>query len=117
MASTVQAPRDPNTLSNYNSFRTTHTTTNFAIDYEQKILKGNVVLNLKSVTDAETKEILLDTSHLDIRNVQVDGRASRWNLLPRFEPYGSVLKIELEKGVQNAKSVEIDVRSEYISVY
>jgi len=115
MASIIHTPRDPNTLSNYNNFLTTHTTANFAIDFEQKTLIGNVILNLKSVTDAETKEILLDTSHLDVHGVKVDGEGSKWNLLPRFEPYGSVLKIELEKGVQNAKSVEIDVRSEHVS--
>ncbi len=114
MASIIHTPRDPNTLSNYNNFLT-HTIANFAIDFEQKSLIGNVILNLKSVTDAETKEILLDTSHLDVHGVKVDGEGSKWNLLPRFEPYGSVLKVELEKGVQNAKSVDIDVRSEHVS--
>jgi leukotriene-A4 hydrolase len=115
MASIIHTPRDPNTLSNYNNFLTTHTIANFAIDFEQKSLIGNVILNLKSVTDAETKEILLDTSHLDVHGVKVDGEGSKWNLLSRFEPYGSVLKVELEKGVQNAKSVDIDVRSEHVS--
>ncbi len=115
MASTIHVPRDPNTLSNYNNFLTTHTTANFAINFEKKILNGNVILNLKSITDAETKEILLDTSHLDIHDIKVDGQASKWKLLSRFEPYGSILKIELEKGVQNAKSVEVDVRFEYAS--
>lgn len=115
MASTIiHTPRDPNTLSNYNNFLTTHTIANFAIDFGQTTLDGNVILTLKSITNAETKEVLLDTSHLDVQDVKIDGAASKWNLLPRFEPFGSVLKIELEKGVQNEKSVEIDVRSDYL---
>lgn len=114
MASTMHTPRDPNTLSNYHNFLTTHTTANFTIDFEQKVLNGSVILNLQSVTDAETKEVLLDTSHLDVHGVKVDGRASKWKLLPRLEPFDSVLNVELEKGVQNAKSVEIDVRSKYV---
>ena len=112
MASNIHTPRDPNTLSNYNNFLTTHTTANFVIDFEQKRLKGNVILNLKSITDAESKEILLDTSRLDVQDVKVDGQAPDWKLLPRFEPYGSALRIGLEKGVQKSKSVEIDVRFE-----
>ena len=111
MASTIQTPRDPNTLSNYNHFLTTHTTANFAIDFEQKSLRGNVILNLKSITNTETAEILLDTSYLEIHDVKIDGQAPKWNLLPRFEPYGSALKIELENRVQNAASVEVDVGS------
>ena len=116
MASTIHAPRDPNTLSNYNNFLTTHTIANFAIDFKQEKLKGNVILNLKSITDAESKEILLDTSHLDVQDVKVDGQTPKWELLPRFEPYGSALKIELEEGIRKLKSVEVDVRSEYVSI-
>ena len=114
MASTTRAPRDPNTLSNYNNFLTTHTTANLTIDFEQKKLKGNVTLNLKSITDAATREILLDTSHLDVNDVKIDGRALKWSLIP-FEPYGSALKIELERGVPNEKSVDVDVRPYYVS--
>lgn len=113
MASTIHAPRDPNTLSNYNNFLTTHTTANFTIDFEQKKLKGNIILNLKSITDARTNEILLDTSHLDVKDVKIDGRAPKWNLIP-YEPYGSALKIELERGVPNERSVDVDVRPYYL---
>jgi leukotriene-A4 hydrolase len=69
---TIHTPRDPNTLSNYNNFLTTHTTANFDIDFQQKRLVGNVVLDLKSITNAETVEIVLDTSYLEISDVQVE---------------------------------------------
>ena len=60
MNTTISPPRDPNTLSNYNYWRTTHTTTNFHVLFDEQRLKGRVSLDLKSITDAETKEIILD---------------------------------------------------------
>lgn len=112
MASIVNPPRDPNTLSNYNNFLTTHTIVNFNIDFEKKIIGGNVALTLKSITDAAAKEILLDTSFLDVKDVVLDGKSPEWDLLPRFEPYGSALRIRLEDGVQNGKSVQIEMTTE-----
>jgi len=58
---TINTPRDPCTLSNYNNFRTTHTSVDFHVDFQAKKLSGNVTLLLKSLTNAETEEILLDT--------------------------------------------------------
>ena len=112
MASIVNPPRDPNTLSNYNNFVTTRTIANLGIDFERRCISGNVTLKLKSITDAATKEILLDTSFLNVKEVVVSGRASKWELLSRFEPYGSALKISLEEGVDDGKSVGVNITSE-----
>ncbi|KAL9122610.1 MAG: hypothetical protein Q9187_000842 [Circinaria calcarea] len=105
----ITTPRDPNTLSNYHNFTTTHTVANFTIDFDHKRLDGNVILQLRSVTNAEARDILLDTSYLDIKEVKLDGSSPKWELLPRLEPYGSALKISLEAGVEMERSVEIDV--------
>ena len=112
MASIVNPPRDPNTLSNYNNFLTTHTTVNFKIDFEKNIVGGKVVLSLQSITNAAAKEILLDTSFLNVKDVVLDGKIPKWDLLPRFEPYGSALRISLEDGVQNGKSVQLEMTTE-----
>lgn len=109
MTTIINPLRDPNTLSNYNNFRTTHTTANFDILFDQQQLVGNVVLKLKSITNAETREIVLDSSHLDIREVKVNGKTSKWDLLSWLEPYGSALKVQLERGIELGKSVELDV--------
>lgn len=110
MTSTAQHNvRDPNTLSNYNEFSTIHTTANFTIDFKKKNLIGNVLLKLKPVARTERRELVLDTSYLDIHDVQVDGRSSKWDLLPRSEPYGSALKISLDRAVEDTASFEIDV--------
>ena len=109
MATSVPKPRDPSTLSNYNYFRTTHTTTNFTISFSDQNLVGNVLLKLKSITDARPKDIVLDTSYLDIRDVKVDGKATKWEVLPRAGALGSPLKIQLDTGVDNGDIVDVDV--------
>ena len=57
----IRTPRDPNTLSNYHNFVTKHTSVDFEIDFEHKILSGAVALDLESLTDEEVKEIVLDS--------------------------------------------------------
>lgn len=59
-AASIHQPRDPNTLSNYNAWRTKHTTANFEIDFAAKKLKGNVELTLERLGQGEEK-IVLDT--------------------------------------------------------
>jgi hypothetical protein len=106
---TINPPRDPNTVSNYNNWRSTHITANFDILFDQKKLVGNVVHQFKSITDGESQEIILDTSHLDIGVVKVDGQPSKWKFLPPLEPYGVPLKICLDKPIKLNGTVEVDV--------
>lgn len=109
MASIVNPPRDPNTLSNYNNFITTKTTANLEIDFEKKYIKGNVVLQLTSITEAAAQEILLDSSHLNVKDVKLNSKVVKWELLPRFEPYGSILKLYLQAGISKGKKLEVSV--------
>lgn len=109
IASQRQGPRDPNTLSNYDDFKTTHTVANFSIDFSKKQLAGNVTLILEATASVKTGEITLDTSYLDVLDVKVGGSSSKWDLLPRTEPYGSALKVQAES-VKPGTSVTLDVR-------
>lgn len=102
--------RDPNTFANYDEFITKHTVANFSINFEQEKLVGNVVLTLKPVTNSKGKEIILDTSYLDIKQIRICGLDAEWDLLDRLEPYGSALKIKLESEIRENESVEIVVR-------
>ncbi|KMU92522.1 hypothetical protein CIHG_10266 [Coccidioides immitis H538.4] len=108
MATPANPLRDPNTLSNYNKFRTVHTSVNFEIRFDQKRLVGNVIHRLKSLTNAESKEVILDSSYLEVKSVKVNGEAAEWQLLPRFEPYGSPLKISLEQAIPLDELIEVD---------
>ena len=105
MAGTIQE-RDPNTLSNYSCFLTTHTVANFEIDFEKKNLFGKVILNLKKTGNSNI--IVLDTSYLDIEGVQVNGSPAEYELQSRVEPYGSALSIKSGSGSGKAH-VELDV--------
>lgn len=110
MTSTIiNHPRDPNTLSNYHNFRTTHTDISFDILFTDQKVRGTVTHTLTSTTAAEAKEIILDTSHVNISNVKLNSRSSKYDLLKRMEPYGSALRIKLDGGVQLDKSVEVKI--------
>jgi leukotriene-A4 hydrolase len=110
MASTiVKGPRDPNTLSNYQNWITTHSTATFDVNFEEQRLGGHVAHKLRSTTDAATKEIILDSSHVDIQDVHIEGKSVKWELLPRMEPFGSALKISLNHGVPLNESIDLTV--------
>jgi hypothetical protein len=59
----IRTPRDPNTLSNYHNFVTRHTIADFEIDFSKKILNGSVTLQLESLTEKESQEVILDTRY------------------------------------------------------
>lgn len=109
MTTAIRKIRDPNTLSNYQDWVTTHTTAHFDVDFEKKTLSGNVVLNLKPTNKHEEPEILLDTSYLDIRGVSLNGLEAKHELISRFEPYGSALKIQVSPD-HGGEDVELKVR-------
>jgi leukotriene-A4 hydrolase len=87
---------DPNTLSNYDQFITVHTTVNLSIDFEQKILSGNIQLDLLALVDPKENDLFLDASFLEVQDVTVRNVSSKWSVLPRSEPYGGALRISLE---------------------
>jgi len=53
------APRDPNTLANYGEWLTKHTTVNFNVNFEKQRLEGSVSLELESLTDKKSEEVIL----------------------------------------------------------
>jgi leukotriene-A4 hydrolase len=105
----INKPRDPNTLSNYHNWRTTHTSTTFDILFDEQKLSGNVVHKLKSTTKAETKDIILDSSHVAIHDIRVDGKSAKWELLQQKGPYGSPVQIKLDKGVDLDEIIEVSI--------
>ena len=106
----ITKPRDPNTLSNYNNWKTKHTLADLAIDFKKQRLTGSVTLDLESITDKESEEIVLDTSFLDITSIKVDGKKSdNWVVKDRFEPYGSPLSISVPGGASKSSVIAIDI--------
>ena len=109
MVTIINPPRDPNTLSNYNNWRTTKTEVNIEILFDKQKVQGTVLHKLRSITDAETKEIILDSSFLDVQDVSVNGSSAKWSLMSRVEPYGSPLKIELQEAVPLDRVIEVSI--------
>jgi leukotriene-A4 hydrolase len=106
----TMAARDPNTNSNYTTWRTQHTTADLTIDFASKRLRGSVTLDLVSQTDRASKEIILDTSYLDVSSVKVNGSpASRWELKPRAEPNGSPLHVSVPDGADRGATVSVEM--------
>ncbi len=58
-------PRDPNTLANYGEWLTKHTTVNFKVDFEKQRLEGSVRLELESLTDKKSQEVILGSYFLE----------------------------------------------------
>lgn len=110
MASSTTPPRDPNTLSNYNHWRTKHTIADLAIDFKKQRLSGTVTLQLESLTEKESDEVILDTSFLDITTISVGGAKSReWDVKARSEPYGSPLTIKIPGGAALGKIISLEI--------
>lgn len=107
---TFKAPRDPNTLSNYNNWLTKHTKAEFTIDFEAQKLSGSVTLDLESITPSESEEIVLDSSYLDIKDISINGsKTNDWELKDRFEPYGSPLSIKVPGGKPKNEVVSVKI--------
>ncbi|KAH6652894.1 leukotriene A-4 hydrolase [Truncatella angustata] len=103
------APRDPNTLSNYNEWLTKHTTVNFRVNFEKQRLEGSVQLDLESLTDRESKEIVLDTNHLHVSSVKLNSSDLEWKLKETVEPYGSPLYVSLPNGASKGELVKLEI--------
>jgi leukotriene-A4 hydrolase len=107
---TTNMPRDPNTLSNYNYWRTKHTKAEFTIDFKDQKLTGNVTLDLESVTPSESEEIVLDSSYLDITDISINGiKSEDWLVKDRFEPYGSPLSIKIPGGKPKEEVISVKI--------
>ncbi|PWW77874.1 leukotriene A-4 hydrol [Tuber magnatum] len=100
--------KDPNTLSNHLEFSTAHTAISLTLSFSKSSLYGEVELTLKALADG-LKQVVLDTSFLDIKAVAVNGKGAKWIVGDRVEPYGSPLKIDLGKTVNSQDEVIVKV--------
>lgn len=103
------AVRDPTTSSNYDAWRTKHTTANLKIDFQGKCLRGLVTLELESQTDKASNEIVLDSSFVSVSSVKVDSAPSEWEVKDRTEPLGSPVRILVPAGAARGDVVKVDI--------
>lgn len=111
-ASVNMATRDPSTRSNYGAWRTKHTTVNFTLDFEEKRLKGSVLLQLESQTDRESTEVILDSRFVSVSAVNVNSKTSDWELKPHAEPLGAPLHIAVPNGAPKGELIDLTIEVE-----
>ena len=83
---------DPNTVSNCDSFRTTHAHLGWLVDFEGKQIRGDVSLDVERVGSDDT--LKLDASGLDISDVQIDSKSVNWEFKPKGGNFGGCLEIK-----------------------
>ncbi|KAF4636363.1 hypothetical protein G7Y89_g1744 [Cudoniella acicularis] len=106
----LSTPRDPNTLSNYENWRTKHTIADLAIDFKKQSLTGTVTLELESITEKKSEEIVLDTSFLDIKDISLNGHKSKdWVVKDHSGPFGSPLTIKVPGGAAKGSIVALKI--------
>jgi leukotriene-A4 hydrolase len=102
--------RDPNTLSNYNCWKTKHTIADLAVDFKKQRVHGTVTLQLESLTDKASEEIILDSSFVDVQDVSINGtKIQEWALKERTEPFGSPLSIKFRGGAAKNSIVSVAI--------
>ncbi|KAK5987196.1 Leucine aminopeptidase 2 [Cladobotryum mycophilum] len=104
--------RDPCTNSNYAAWRTKHTSVDFKVDFDNKRLKGSVILQLESQTDKESKEIILDTRFVKVSSVKVNSADSKWNLADDKKPFGAPLHVTVPEGAAKGEVVDLAIELE-----
>ncbi|KAK0720797.1 peptidase family M1-domain-containing protein [Lasiosphaeris hirsuta] len=100
--------RDPNTLSNYDVWRTKHTTANLRVDFADKCLRGSVVLELES-QEAGSKEIILDSSYLAVSSIKLNSTPSEWQIGERAGANGSPVHISVPSGTAKGEVVKLEI--------
>ncbi|KFA64967.1 hypothetical protein S40285_03866 [Stachybotrys chlorohalonatus IBT 40285] len=108
----VSMARDPSTLSNYAAWRTRHTTANFKVDFDNKRLKGDVVLRLESQTDKESKEVILDSRHVKVSSIRLNSTPLKWELRDFEEPLGAPLHISVPEGAAKGEAIDLTIHLE-----
>lgn len=95
---------DPSTLSNYHAFQIGAVFLKFEVDFDCKIVVGEVHYDLKNLKNA--REVVLDTSYLSIKDTEVNGSSVPYTVGDRQGPLGSPLTIPLD----DSKSVKLIIK-------
>ncbi|OCF30838.1 leukotriene A-4 hydrolase/aminopeptidase [Kwoniella heveanensis BCC8398] len=89
--------RDLATLSNYHQVLTKHISLDWEIDWTKQVIGGSATLQFEVKDDGGVKEVVLDSSYLDISDVEIvgSGEKAQWSLDKRIEVMGQALRIQL----------------------
>ena len=84
---------DPCSQSNIEEFKTTHLNWTVAVDFTAKILKCTATFKVECVSPSD--RIVLDTRSLNVRNAQVNGLSTAFELGKEHEVFGVPLIVHV----------------------
>lgn len=96
--------RDPCTASSYTEFAVKHAQLHFDICFDLKSILGSVTYQLQCLHSTPT--LVLDTSHLNISTVTVNGSESPFTIGEQVMPFGAPLEIQLDS---NSDTIEVTI--------
>jgi leukotriene-A4 hydrolase len=100
---TFSSPQDFDkaTSANYTEVKVTHTHLEWTIDWDNHVFHGLAVLSLTALK--EVGKVVLDTSYLDIKKVEVDGQEVKYTVGERRGTLGSALQFQLPEVVDKGE--------------
>ncbi|KAF8508488.1 hypothetical protein JB92DRAFT_2732664 [Gautieria morchelliformis] len=99
---------DQTTQSNYRDISTEHIDIDWSLDFNAKTVSGTARHNLIAKKDG-VQEVVLDTSFLDIKSVQVNGQTSRYSLGEHHAVMGSPLSIQFPQSLSTGKTIAVSI--------
>ncbi|CAE7143150.1 unnamed protein product, partial [Rhizoctonia solani] len=110
---------DPVTQSNYAEITTRHVHFDWLIDWKLRRISGSATHELVANQD-NVKQVILDTSHLEITGVEVSGIPVKYDLKQRHPVMGSALVVSLpstpHKGGQIALKINYNTTTQCTAV-
>ncbi|KDN39017.1 hypothetical protein K437DRAFT_228230 [Tilletiaria anomala UBC 951] len=103
------AIEDRHTLSNIAQIYSTHLHVDWLIDWDGKRIEGSVEHELR-VAHAAIEHVVLDTSYLDIRRVEIDGKEVKgWKKDARKGMLGEALHVPLPKAMKLGETCKLKI--------
>lgn len=98
-------PHDTSSHARPDEARVRHVSLDLVADFDRKVFSGKAILDVVARDDA--REIVLDSDHLAIRAIRINGRPAQYTIGEHRDTFGAPLTIQLN----GARRIEIEYES------
>ncbi|KAI8977248.1 peptidase family M1-domain-containing protein [Mycotypha africana] len=99
---------DPSSLANLSEVVTKHLHFDWTISFTEKKIHGHVTLDMVTLVP-RVAQIVLDSSYLDIKGVQLNGQPLEYTVADRHPSLGSALTITLPETVEEGTKLQVKI--------
>ncbi|KAG6919449.1 hypothetical protein DXG01_005708 [Tephrocybe rancida] len=99
---------DPTTQSNYLQIASEHVSLDWSLDFDTQIISGSATHHLL-VKEGGVKEVVFDTSELDLLDAKIDGKSVPFDLKEKHEVMGSALHVSLPSGLKSGQYIDVTI--------